>query len=141
MSFLSKNDEQEVIAAITKAEKNTYGEIKVHIETKTEKPPLERAQEVFLSLGMQQTEARNGVLFYVGVHDKSFAIIGDQGINNLVEPDFWESTKDVVIGHFKNQEYKQGLVNGILRAGERLQTYFPYQSGDVNELSNDISKS
>ncbi len=140
MDFLSKDDEKEIIAAIAAAEKQTSGEIKIHIETKSKKPPFERAQEVFLSLGMQHTQARNGVLFYVGVHDKSFVILGDHGINELVGNSFWESTKDIVVSHFKNKEFKIGLIQGILEAGERLKKHFPYQKDDVNELSNDISK-
>ena len=138
--FLTAEEEQEIVTAITIAEKNTSGEIRVHIENSSEKPPLERAKEVFLSLEMDKTEAKNGVLFYIGVADKSFAIIGDQGIDNKVEADFWNVTKDAVISHFKNQKYKDGLVAGILSAGERLKTYFPYQENDSNELSNEISK-
>ena len=138
--FLTAEEEQEIVTAITIAEKNTSGEIRVHIENSSKKPPLERAKEVFLSLEMDKTEAKNGVLFYIGVADKSFAIIGDQGIDNKVEADFWNVTKDTVISHFKNQKYKDGLVAGILSAGERLKTYFPYQENDSNELSNEISK-
>lgn len=138
--FLPKADEQDVINAIVEAEKNTFGEIRVHIENHTEKPPLERAQEVFYQLGMDKTKARNGVLFYVGVADHTFAIIGDEGINNVVENDFWDCTKDAVISHFKNKKYKDGLVEGILKAGERLKKYFPYTADDKDELSNEISR-
>ncbi|WP_430400182.1 TPM domain-containing protein [Flavobacterium sp.] len=138
--FLTKEEEQEIVQAIVTAEKNTSGEIRVHIEETSEKPPIERAKEVFSSLEMHKTEARNGVLFYIGVANKSFAILGDEGINNVVEADFWDCTKDIVLEHFKNKEFKKGLVEGILRAGEKLKHYFPYQSDDTNELSNEISK-
>ncbi len=138
--FLTKEEEQEIVQAIVTAEKNTSGEIRVHIEETSEKPPLERAKEVFSSLEIHKTEARNGVLFYVGVANKGFAILGDEGINNVVESDFWDCTKDVVLTHFKNKEFKKGLVEGVLRAGEKLKHYFPYQSDDTNELSNEISK-
>lgn len=139
--FLSAGEEQDIINAIQQAEKNTSGEIRVHIENHSEKPPLERAQEVFFQLGMDATQARNGVLFYVGVNDHTFAIIGDEGIDKAVENDFWDCTKDIVISHFKEKRYKQGLVEGILRAGDRLQQYFPYSSDtDKNELSDTISK-
>ncbi|MCB9426855.1 MAG: TPM domain-containing protein [Flavobacteriales bacterium] len=141
MSFISKEDEKKIIEAITLAEKQTSGEIKVHIESKTTKPPLERAQEVFYELGMMETAASNGVLFYVGIHDHSFAIIGDTGIDEKVGQNFWESTKDIVITHFKKKEYTQGLIHGIAEAGNALKTYFPYQSDDINELSDEISKS
>jgi uncharacterized membrane protein len=138
--FLSRADEQEIVQAIIEAEKNTSGEIRVHIEEHTEKSPLDRAQEVFFELHMHETQDRNGVLFYVSVADKKFAIIGDEGIDKLVEADFWDCTKDVVISNFKEGNYKKGLINGILRAGERLKKYFPFQSHDSNELSNEISR-
>lgn len=138
--FLTPEEEQQVINAIAAAEKNTSGEIRVHIENHTEKPPLERAQEVFHILGMDATAARNGVLFYVGVHDHTFAIIGDEGIDKAVENDFWDCTKDIVIGHFKEKRFAQGLVEGILRAGDRLKQFFPYSEGDKDELPNEISR-
>jgi uncharacterized membrane protein len=138
--FLSKADEQEIVQAIVEAEKNTSGEIRVHIEEHSEKSPLERAQEVFFELKMNETQDRNGVLFYICVSDKKFAIIGDKGINDVVESDFWDCTKDTVIANFKEGNFKKGLVEGILQAGQRLKHYFPYQSDDTNELSNEISR-
>jgi len=138
--FLTSEEEAEIVKAISQAEKNTSGEIRVHIEKHTEKPPLERAQEVFHFLGMDQTVLRNGVLFYVGVADHAFAIIGDEGIDKVVENDFWDCTKDTVISQFKEGKYKEGLVAGILKAGERLEQYFPFTDGDKDELSNEISR-
>lgn len=139
--FLSKEEEQEIVQAIVEAEKNTSGEVRVHIEKQSNITPLERAQEVFFELKMETTKDRNGVLFYVSVTDKKFAIIGDKGINDLVAPDFWNATKEIVLNHFKQGAFKQGLVEGILSAGNQLKAYFPYQSDDENELSNEISKS
>ena len=139
-NFLSKVEEQEIVQAIVEAEKNTSGEIRVHIEEHSEKSPLDRAQEVFFELKMDKTQDRNGVLFYICVSDKKFAIIGDKGINDVVESDFWDCTKDIVIANFKEGNFKKGLVEGILKAGQRLKHYFPYQSDDTNELSNEISR-
>ncbi|MGQ2982145.1 TPM domain-containing protein [Flavobacterium sp.] len=138
--LLTPAEEEAIVAAIGQAEKNTSGEIRVHVEDTSKKPPLERAQEVFQQLGMHATEARNGVLFYVGVKDHSFAIVGDEGIDKAVENDFWDCTKDVVIGHFKEGRFSQGLVEGILRAGDRLKAYFPFADSDSNELPDSISK-
>ena len=139
--FLSKEEEQEIVQAIVEAEKNTSGEVRVHIEKQSNITPLERAQEVFFELKMEATKNRSGVLFYESVTDKKFAIIGDKGINDLVAPDFWNATKEIVLNHFKQGAFKQGLVEGILSAGNQLKAYFPYQSDDENELSNEISKS
>jgi uncharacterized membrane protein len=140
-NFFTPEEEELIVNAIVAAEKNTSGEIRVHIESHHEKPPLERAQEVFYLLEMNKTAARNGVLFYLATEDRNFAIIGDEGIDKAVENDFWDCTKDVVIGHFKENRFAQGLAEGILRAGDRLQKYFPYAADDANELPNEISKS
>lgn len=138
--FLSKEEEQAIVQAIAEAEKNTSGEIRVHLEEHSNKEPFERAQEVFLTLNMQNTIARNGVLIYVNVTNKKLAILGDEGINKVVEHDFWNCTKDVIISNFKERNYKKGLVEGVLKAGEQLKKHFPYQADDVNELPNEISK-
>jgi uncharacterized membrane protein len=137
--FLMKAEEQEIVSAIGKAEKNTSGEIRVHIEKQTSMAPIERAVEVFYQLQMEQTQDRNGVIIYVAVKSKQFAIYGDKGINEKVPADFWDTTKDTIISHFKKGNFKQGLIDGILNAGEQLQKYFPYAEGDTDELTNEIS--
>jgi len=137
--FLTKEEEQKIISAIGIAEKNTSGEIRVHIEKETSISPLDRAMEVFRNLQMENTQERNGVIIYVAVKSKQFAIYGDKGINEKVPADFWDTTKDTIISHFKNGNFKQGLIDGILKAGEQLKTHFPYQDNDTNELSNEIS--
>lgn len=139
-AFLSDSEEQEIIQAIATAELNTSGEIRVHIENHSDLDVLERAKQVFFELEMDKTAARNGVLFYVGVSDHTFAILGDEGIDKVVEGTFWDSTKNIVIENFKKQQYKQGLIEGILQAGERLKQFFPLLEDDTNELSNEISK-
>jgi uncharacterized membrane protein len=139
-NFLTLDEENEIVEAICIAERNTSGEIRVHIENSTTLDPFDRAMEVFHYLNMDQTELKNGVLIYLAVEDRTFVICGDKGINDLVTTDFWDTTKDVMVSHFKQNEFKQGLIEGILRAGEQLKTYFPWQEGDVNELSNEISK-
>ncbi|ARV15401.1 TPM domain-containing protein [Polaribacter sp. SA4-12] len=140
-AFLSPEEEQEIISAIRVAEKNTSGEIRVHIEASSEKKNHdERSLEVFNLLKMNNTKDENAVLIYVAVKDKKFVIYGDKGINKVVPEDFWNSTKDVMQNHFKQGNFKQGIVDGILKAGEELQEHFPWQIDDEDELSNEISK-
>ncbi|MDX6183126.1 TPM domain-containing protein [Flavobacterium sp. Fl-77] len=138
--FLSKEEEQEIVEAIRVAEKNTSGEIRVHIEKTTSKVPFDRALEVFHELKMDETQLQNGVLFYFAVADKNFIICGDKGINDLVADDFWDCTKDKMSAQFKLGNFKQGIVEGILNAGEQLKKHFPWSTDDTNELSNEISK-
>jgi uncharacterized membrane protein len=138
--FLSKKEEEEIVNAIKTAETNTSGEIRIHIEATSKSEPFDRALEVFGELGMHATEQRNGVLLYLAVDDHQFAICGDEGIDKVVANDFWDCTRDIMASHFKNGEFKEGIVAGILNAGEQLKQFFPYQTDDTNELSNEISK-
>ena len=138
--FLTASQEQDLIEAIKIAEKNTSGEIRVHIEKNSETPPMERALEVFYFLKMDKTAQRNGVLFYIAVESKKFAILGDEGINNLVPENFWDTEKELVLSHFKKGEFTKGLELAIIEVGKKLVTFFPYQSNDINELPDEISK-
>ena len=138
--FLSANEEQEIVEAIRLAELNTSGEIRVHIEKTSNGDATNRALDVFYKLKMDNTKLQNAVLIYVAVKEKTFVIYGDKGINEVVEKDFWNSTKDVIQSHFKSGDFKQGLVEGILKSGEQLKKHFPYDHLDTNELSNEISK-
>jgi uncharacterized membrane protein len=137
--FLTRQEESEIIEAIRTAEKNTSGEIRVHLETHSNMDAFDRAAEVFDFLHMNNTKLGNGVLIYVAVADRTLVIMGDEGINNVVPPHFWESTKDAIIEQFKKGKTKQGLVDGILSAGEQLKKHFPYRKKDRNELPDDIS--
>jgi len=138
--FLKAEEEQRIIQAIKEAEYNTSGEIRVHLESVNQNPTMEHAWEVFSKIGMEQTLQRNGVLFYIDVNHNVFTVIGDEGINKVVPEDFWESIKDTVLNHFKTGQYAEGLVSGISMVGKKLSEYFPYQSDDVNELPDEISK-
>lgn len=139
-AFLSASEEQEIVEAIKVAELNTSGEIRIHIEKTSHGDATNRALELFHSLKMDNTKLQNAVLIYVAVADKTFVIYGDKGINDVVPNDFWDSTKDVIQSHFKLGNFKQGLIDGILKSGEQLKRYFPYSDLDTNELSNEISK-
>jgi uncharacterized membrane protein len=140
-TFFTKEQEVQIVEAIKAAEKNTSGEIRVHIEPSTNgKDTLERAIEVFQELEMHQTEARNGVLLYLAFEDHSFSIFGDKGINEVVGENFWNSTRDLIQSAFKEADFAKGLVEGITEAGNALKTHFPYQKDDQNELDDQISK-
>ena len=139
--FLTKQEESRIIEAIKEAENATSGEIRVHFEKNLNKDCLERAKEVFYFLKMEDTKDKNGVLFYVAIDNHKFAIIGDEGIDKAVPDNFWNSIKDNVVKEFTNGDHANGLISGILEAGKKLKEYFPFQEDDLNELSDEISKS
>lgn len=138
--FLTAEEEQEIVRAILEAEKNTSGEIRVHLEAHSKLDHMERAKEVFKLLKMDNTKQGNGVLIYVAVNDRKFAICGDQGINKVVPSDFWNSTKNIIGDEFKAGHFKDGIIKGILHSSEVLKHHFPWDNNDTNELSNEVSK-
>jgi uncharacterized membrane protein len=138
-NFLSKEEKKQITDAIAIAESNTSGEIRLHLEGKCKIDVLDRAAYVFAKLKMHETKQRNGVLFYLAVYDRKFAILGDGGINQLVPANFWDEIKETMLGYFKEGKFADGLSKGILMAGEQLKANFPFQKEDSNELSDEIS--
>lgn len=137
--FFTTEQKKELTEAIKAAELNTSGEIRLHVEMRCKEDVLDRAAFVFEELNIHETEQRNGVLFYLAITDKKLAILGDKGINAAVPVGFWDSIRDLMVSHFKEGLYTDGLTKGIRLTGEQLKEFFPYQKGDVNELSDDIS--
>ena len=137
--FLTKPEQQQIVQAIENAELNTSGEIRVHIESLCKGDPVARAVKVFEALKMHKTEQRNAVLIYIAHKSHKFAIIGDSGINEKVPDDFWDSEKELLLNHLKEGNPCEGLVSIINLAGEKLKEFFPYQTDDINEHSNEIS--
>lgn len=139
VNFFSKEEKDLIKSAIQEAERNTCGEIRVHLEYRCKEDVLDRAAWWFGKLKMQLTEQRNGVLFYLAVKDRKFAILGDKGINAVTPDDFWDRIREKMLDRFKEGAYAAGLQEGILMAGQALKEHFPYLDGDVNELSDEIS--
>lgn len=136
---INDEDQARIIKAIEKAELNTSGEIRVHIESRCKEDILDHAAFIFDKLEMHKTEQRNAILFYIAITDHKFAVIGDAGIHEKVGDDFWEKVKNEMTTYFKEGQLAEGLINGIEKAGNELKSYFPYQSNDKNELDNEIS--
>jgi uncharacterized membrane protein len=138
-SFFTNEQQAKILAAVIEAEESTSGEIRVHIESSCKGDVLDRAAWVFKKLGMHKTALRNGVLFYLAVQDKKFAIIGDGGINAVVPADFWDRISEGLKKNFKEGRFTEGLSEGILLAGEQLKTHFKHMGDDINELPDSIS--
>lgn len=137
--FFSKEEEESIISAIRKAELNTSGEIRVHLEDKLKGPVMDLAVRVFKRLGMHKTKARNGVLILIAPNDRQFAIIGDKGIDGVVPENFWDEEKSLMQEHFKRGAFCEGVCTVISQVGEKLKSNFPYQDDDKNELPDEIS--
>ncbi|MDN5283804.1 MAG: hypothetical protein JWR38_78 [Mucilaginibacter sp.] len=139
MPVFNDEEQQRIRKAIEEAENRSSGEIRVCIEKKCSENVLDRAAKYFYQLNMHKTKLRHGVLIYVATVDRKFAIIGDAGINQVVPADFWDSTKEDMLQHFKYGDIVEGIVTGLKIAGEQLQKYFPHTLDNNNELPDDIA--
>lgn len=137
--LVSKSDEARLIKVIQLAELKTSGEIRVHIEKTCKGDIVDACKKKFETLKMYETKDRNAILFFLAVESKSFAVWGDEGIHQKVSDEFWKSITDSAIGYFKQNDLISGLEKSVEMCGEKLKLYFPIETDDKNELSNEIS--
>ena len=132
--FFSERERHWIAAAIRKAESETSGEIRVHVEGRCPGDPTGRAHEIFAALGMHRTTRRNGVLLYLAVRDRRLAVVGDEGMHRAVPERFWEGVAGEMERHFRTGRFLDGLLSGIERLGAELARHFPRARDDRNEL-------
>ena len=136
----NESDKIAISKAIEEAEKQTSGEIRVHVDKKCSGDPVKEAISHFNRLEMFNTKDRNGILIYVANEDRKLAIIGDKNINEKDPVNYWESTKNQLVESFKKEQYVIGLIHAISDVGDKLKSYFPYNEDDKNELENVLSQ-
>lgn len=137
-AFLTDEVKKTLKEAVEKAEKQTSGEIAVCLTKHVKGDVYEAAKKFFEDKELFKTKDRNAVLIYLAYKDHKLAILGDEGINEKVPENFWESTVEIMTSNFKTGNYAKGLEEGILKIGEKLKDDFPWQEDDVNELSDEI---
>ncbi len=139
-NFFNDEEKEAIVAAIRKVEIHTSGEIRVHVDDRCDKDAFDRAVNVFQFLKMDKTPFRNGVLIYIAVKDRKFAVLGDEAIYKKVDNDFWSSIAQKLHNDFVEQQYAVGVINAIETVGKALIKYFPdVDELERNELPDDIS--
>lgn len=136
--IFDKNAKQRVVEAIRKAEARTSGQIKVYVEDRCKGPAFDRAKALFGELELDKTERQNGALIYLALKDHKFAILGDKGIHEQEPPGFWDETRDEMRDFFKRGAFLEGVERGVQKVGDELAAFFPYESGQDNELPDEI---
>jgi uncharacterized membrane protein len=138
--YFSHNEQERIVNAIRLAEQQTSGEIRVYTESRCRfVDPLDRAAEIFWGLKMDMTKDRNGVLVYIAVKDRQFAILADQGIHEKVGQAFWNQEVSVMKKHFSKALPADAIEAVIADIGQALRTHFPYdRTNDKNELPDDM---
>ena len=138
--YFNKTQNLDLIKAIATAEKMTSGEIRVHIQSNCKEDVFNEAKKVFHRLKMYKTKERNGILIFIALKSKRFAILGDKGIHEKVRDNFWNETRDIMLEEFKKDKVKEGIIQAVHNIGEKLKKYFPIKTNDRNELPNTISE-
>jgi uncharacterized membrane protein len=137
--FLAQLDQERIVQAIKDAERQTSGEIRVHIQPRVTGGDLRTvAEKTFERLGMTKTALRSGVLLFIASEERQFMILGDKGIDEKVPPGFWDDIASKLTARFKNGEFTDGIVEAITAAGEKLKEFFPRSADDVDELPDEI---
>lgn len=137
--MLKNLDRQAVAQAIAKAERQTTAEIKVHICNFCFGNEFDNARRVFNFMGLANTKQKNAVLIYIAAKSRKLVILGDSGINNLVDENYWQNVYEAMREEFTNSRFNEGLVKGITIIGEKLQEHFPDNGENENEISNEVS--
>ena len=137
--FFSNAEKQKIVDAIKAAEKQTSGEIRLHLEKRSREPVMDRAVRIFNKLGMGKTALKNGVLIYLATASHEFVILGDRGMNEAVPENFWNDIAGRMSQLFKEDKFCDGVCEGITMIGEKLKAHFPHLADDRDELANDIS--
>jgi uncharacterized membrane protein len=137
--FFSREDEQRIIAAIGEIEQRSSGEVRVHLTNTSPADVLREARATFIRLEMHRTPERNGVLLFLAPKCKSFAIVGDEGIDRLVEKGFWEKVRDMAAAYFQRGAFGDGVLAALAEVGAALKKHFPAREKKINRMPDDIS--
>lgn len=129
--------------AIAASEKNHFGEICFVVESNLDmfdilrkKSAKKRAIEVFSQFHVWDTAQNNGVLIYLLLADHDFEILADRGIHHHVGKDGWEEISREMERYFRKGDFELGVLHGIAKISEHLNTHFPHDADNVNELTN-----
>lgn len=137
--FLTEDESERAANAIKEAEGQTSAEIKLVVARHCWTDIKSKAANIFKKFGLDKTKQRNCVLILVVTTNREFLIYGDQGIHEKVGQDFWEDTSNLMMNKFKAGAFGDGICEGIKLIGEKLAYYFPYQAGDKNEISDEVT--
>ena len=140
-AHLSEDDLDLIANAISEAERETSGELRVHIVPRL--LPFENARKrairEFFRLGVDRTTDGSGVLLFLAVRSHRFEIVADQTINGKVGEEAWNEIALEITSHIRENGIGDGLQHGVRRIGSFLSRHFPIQPDDVNELPDEVT--
>jgi putative membrane protein len=96
------------------------------------------ALKQFTARGLQNTEARTGVLIYVSIAERYAEILADAGIDEKVTADVWADAVSALTAGIKSGQPGEAFVTAIGQCATILAAHFPPGAINRNELPNDV---
>ena len=138
MGFLSTGELKRLELKIAAAEMLTSAEFKIIIARHSWFGMKNKAIRLFKKYRLHEAEKHNAVLILIVEKDQQLLIYADEGIHSKVGTAQWEAVRDVMLDHFKQGKYAEGLSTGILLLADCLAEHFPATRDQYNRLSNEI---
>ena len=140
--LLSDADFDAITAVIARAEAQTSGQIKVHLERRVHgrtSDALARAKQVFAHLELHLAAERHAVLIYLALGDRKLAIIGDAGIHAHVGDEYWSAIRDHMVTNLRAGAPREAIVGAVNEVGRVLREHFPRRPGDSMDAGDELS--
>ncbi len=100
---------------------------------------ITKARDIFLQEEIFNTIDRTGILIYISELEKRVQVIGDKGINAVIEQDDWNKVLQLVTDGIKSGNPSEGLVAAIHECKKLLlDNGFIVREDDTNELADEM---
>jgi putative membrane protein len=99
---------------------------------------FQRSLEVFYNNKVSITKDRTGIMIFISLLERKVEVLADCGINEKVEKDYWNKLVSELISQIRNGKIIEGLGSAITECGRSLETSFPIQENDTNEIPNEL---
>jgi putative membrane protein len=96
------------------------------------------ARELFLDLGLLDTQARTGVLLFVALGERHIEIIADRGVSAHIDDPAWQAIVDRFVADVRRGAAADAFVTAIGACGELLQKVLPAAPDDRDELPDGL---
>ena len=84
------------------------------------------------------TERENGILLYISVMKRRVWILGDCGINEIIEQKVWDEIVSELTRGIRNDKRCEAICEAVKKTGKILEVHLPIREDDTNGLYNII---
>ena len=98
----------------------------------------DRALNEFYQANLHKTDGSTGILLFISLVDHQVVVLGDDSINEKIDPKMWSETVDLLLKGIHSKDMAEGICMALDKCGEVLKIHFPIQAGDENELPNHL---